>query len=204
MNLVGRAKLYITYGLAVLILHFGQSNGLTAIQTSKKCYEFGEDIVVSFTNDSKNRDFWVGIFPSSQSDSFLNRFLSWIWSCGSQTCGFGSKANTVTLSKNIRNGSYKAVLTRSLNAPFFPNAISESFVVQASCSNIAASALASAREELKPIIAANIELPAQLLQLIFHDCIGGCDGKFKSMPKSVQCRIILFLIALYVVLFRLC
>lgn len=57
----------------------------TTASVDKTCYEYGEDIVVSFSNGDPYVDDWVGIYSSSVSSSNLrDNDKLWLFACGDQ------------------------------------------------------------------------------------------------------------------------
>jgi hypothetical protein len=52
--------------------------GKDSIQVDKKCYELNEDFKVSFVNENRQVDDWIGFFPASESNDDLRNYKIWL------------------------------------------------------------------------------------------------------------------------------
>lgn len=152
----------------------------SSIRVNKACYLSSDPIVVTFNDANLQPGDWIAIFRSTDSDSNLVNFITWAWTCGSQSCTNNIASGNVTLPNGLTSGlSYKTALLRnSNNVPFTPLAVSPVFSVinsGQSCAQAAKSAAAHvAIEQIRTIvrgmIANDVTLTAQFLRMIFHDC----------------------------------
>jgi hypothetical protein len=186
-------------------LCFLSSVSAQSVKPNKSCYTFDEDMTFKFVNKAiaKAGD-WVGIFtiPQSSSSTFVSE-SAWARLCGSQTCS-GIKLNgSVKIRDALPLGKYKAILSRDENEPYRAYASSAVFEVRNSCSGsgtvttpvqvpvqaqgpapvpvsnnnqLAAQHLKQARDDIEGMVRNDNALGATFLRMVFHDCVGGCDG----------------------------
>jgi len=167
----------------------------TFATTNKSSYTVGEQIEITFKNGSPTQGDWIGVYPSSISINNLQQGALWVWSCGSQTCGSSPSSGTVIIRSGtswtgsewpLAAGSWQAYLLRNNvrngNGGFVPIAKTETFSVKSSRSSgggTISAAVSAARLDLEDIIigqGGDKKLAAKFLRLMFHDCVGGCDG----------------------------
>jgi hypothetical protein len=173
-----------------------------SVKPNKSCFTPNEDITLTFVNRNRARSSdWVGIFSIPQPDS--SRFVAeaaWVRLCGSQSCATSKLRGSVKIRDDIPVGNYKAILSRDEEEPYAAYAISASFSVKNDCGNgggpapgpsptppapvpvqansnsKAASHLKQARGEIEDMVRNDPALGATFLRMLFHDCVGGCDG----------------------------
>ena len=132
----------------------------------------------------------------------------WVWLCGSQRCrpNTNPRTGTVTFQGSsdhwlqgwpLQPGRYQAVLSRGHNNEIWPVlATSEVFEVGCnsnpsptpggnsgsrsgpSSSSAMMSTIMSATSDIKSLYASDSLLVGACLRLVFHDCLGGCDGEY--------------------------
>jgi hypothetical protein len=115
---------------------------IDSISVHSSCYEYGEDILASFTNKEPREDDWVAIYPASADPTHLGFSALWLWLCGTQNhfCkvlygmvnfGAGPLPENGTDSSPIPAGTYKAFLVRrNSGGPYSSYAESTNFVVK--------------------------------------------------------------------------
>jgi hypothetical protein len=176
-----------------------------SVKPNKSCYTFDEDMTFKFVNKAiaKAGD-WVGIFtiPQPSSSTFVSE-SAWARLCGSQTCSGIRLNGSVKIRDALPLGKYKAILSRDELEPYRSYATSAVFEVRNSCSGsgavptpvqvpvgaqgpvptpaasnnqVAAQHLKQARDEIEGMVRNDPALGATFLRMVFHDCVGGCDG----------------------------
>jgi len=189
---------YLFISLCVSFLVTAEAN---SVRVNKSCFTIGEAISITFQVDNPRTDDWVGIYDPSVSVSALPSpsGIQWLWTCGGRSCTTSTpiKTGTITYRNALAAGSWKIVLTHdeANGAPYAGLAQSSTFTVRSSCSpaptpvrvptpspgsslSIAAT-VSAATSDIRSIIIGqngNQALAAKFLRLIFHDCVGGCDG----------------------------
>jgi hypothetical protein len=91
------------------------------LETSKSCFEMGENIEVEFGNCDPLSDDWVGFYDSSADPDNLDDPLLWLWSCGDQSCRQATRANDLDFDASsegladwpLQEGIYKVYLLRN-------------------------------------------------------------------------------------------
>jgi hypothetical protein len=172
-----------------------------SVKPNKSCYTFDEDMTFKFVNKAiaKAGD-WIGVFtiPQPSSSTFVSE-SAWVRLCGSQTCSAIKLNGSVKIRDALPLGKYKAIISRDENEPYRSYATSAVFEVRNSCSGsgtvptpvqaqgpaptpvasnnqLAAQHLKQARDEIEGMVRNDAALGATFLRMIFHDCVGGCDG----------------------------
>jgi len=150
----------------------------------------------------------------------------WSWLCGSQSCSPNTnpQAGTVTFQGSsfhwrqgwpLQPGRYQAVLTGGHNNwPIL--ATSQVFEVgcnsnpsplpagnsgggstpSPSSTSVSMSIINSAKSDINNLFASDMRLPGACLRLVFHDCIGGCDGEYPQQGCVISTVFHLMLIAI--------
>jgi hypothetical protein len=167
--------------------------GKDSVEVDKQCYELNEDYKVSFVNENQLVDDWIGFFPASESKDDLRNYEIWLRTCGSKQCQESVQEDTVTVSAALPPGRWKVILAPEGDEPYDAYAISDAFEVREVCerdrgfpeeedgesntqNEIALSALQSAKVSIERMIREDSDLAPKFLRMIFHDCVGGCDG----------------------------
>lgn len=160
-------------------------------------FEVGDAFFVEYSNyQAVANDDFIAIFDASiPSNQLPASGLLWRWVCNKQ----GSPCTNASPDGRVRfrsssewaegnwplpaGGSYKAYMLRNLSPePFWPivEAESEVFSVveppSVDESEVALNALSDAKVEIERLIDQDRTIAAKFVRLIFHDCIGGCDG----------------------------
>mmetsp|Transcript_17532 Transcript_17532/g.49524 ORF Transcript_17532/g.49524 Transcript_17532/m.49524 type:complete len:837 (-) Transcript_17532:127-2637(-) len=101
--------------------------------TDKACYRPGETITISFfTCDSEQFD-WIGIYDAAQTN-FLEQWLYWVWTCGTQSCRSEVANGVLEWNENFPvNRDFKLHLFRNSNRPYVKFASSETIQIRNSC-----------------------------------------------------------------------
>lgn len=183
-------------------------DGLFSVLVLGDEFSPGENILVSFEHANPLGDSFVGIYAASTPSSQLNddNGILWLWICNKQgsQCVSPPDQGVVDFDSGstwwggdtdwpLAPGDYKAYLLRE---DFTVLATSSVFTVVADedanpspspPSNgdenaVALAALMEARDEIEDIIRNDRDLSPKFLRMIFHDCVGGCDGEFLSQP----------------------
>lgn len=167
-----------------------------SVKVSKSCFTPDEDITITFVNRRfPASDDWIGVFAASQKNGGFASEAAWLWTCGTQSCGSSRRRGSVIVRDNIPIGEYKAVMSKDDEEPYIGYALSSVFSVRASCTDggggsipvnpatenanqVAARHLKSARDEIEGLVRGDPALAGTFLRLLFHDCIGGCDGMY--------------------------
>lgn len=146
---------------------------------------------------------WIGVYPAV--DSFLDsvpdlpphssRLLkAWSYVCGSRSwCDFSWPTNGELLfpTTTIREVLEEDVEYVAVAAVGFQSmAVSEKFTIrsQESCrvggNDPMFGYVQEVRKALEELILENTERIGQFLRLVFHDCVGGCDGKYQKKTSQ--------------------
>jgi hypothetical protein len=202
---------------AALLLSWmlGLSEAVNSIQTTKSCFNVGQNIIASFTVTNPQIGDWVGLTTSSSNLLGKVFYQQFVYTCGSTSCNGAPASGTLSMFNNMPAGSYKAVLLP--NNTFTPLAVSPAFTVSNSCQptsptrpvsnptlrptvrpnpapvsvpttiNLAAAkqALQQASVQITAMVKSDKLLLQQYLRLLFHDCHGICDGKFHALCKRL-------------------
>ena len=116
----------------------------TTLVTNRKCYDYGDEVVATFTNDKPRIDDWVAIYPASADSSNLGQAPFWVWLCGNQdeqckvlygSYSFGGTDSTFESGRDswpLGPGTYKAILARRHHGgPYSSYVESDSFEIKA-------------------------------------------------------------------------
>jgi hypothetical protein len=193
--------------LSVLVVILSYATTITttqaqSISVNKACIAAGDIFTITFQNVNEVESDWIGVIPAtSDTNAFpFSDIGIWVWTCGTQSCIGAAAMGRVNLrASNVATGSWLAILARDQQTgPFAAYAVSSPFTIATTCSAttvpspveppviaptsggsnaIALGHINDATNEIKSLIDDDITLAAQFLRLVFHDCIGGCDGK---------------------------
>jgi len=113
------------------------------IEVFDLCFEPLVDIEVSLTNCNPDRDDWVGLYQMDNTfnaNDLINPNI-WSWACGTRNCREEASSNIIPFSSNhagsnqwpLRPGTYVAIMARNSAQPYTAFAVSNTFVVAATC-----------------------------------------------------------------------
>jgi hypothetical protein len=170
------------------------------ISVLESCVRPGDAIEITFTKEMDGNfiDNWIAIYPSDRLSNLesLPSGVMWAWLCGTQGCSSetnppagsivfaGSSLGWLSTSWPLQPGSYNAVLTRGQDGQNWPAlVVSESFTVgncgvAPSLGPEMTSVIRDARRDIERLIESDPLLIGKFLRLAFHDCVGGCDGRY--------------------------
>lgn len=176
--------------------------GPEGISVSSTCVPTGSTIDVSFSGVS-NANVFVGIYRSSLISNLQNLpgngLVDWLWTCGNNS-GCGNWPSTGTVQFGLNNGEYRAVISDASQLPFSALAATQTFEVGCNSgtpppqtvppttlppqTSVSLQTIQDARTDIENLINGNPLLRGKFLRLVFHDCVGGCDGKYTLLKKG--------------------
>jgi hypothetical protein len=111
----------------------------SSLTVDKSCYVEDQDvIVIEFLNCDPQDDDWVGIWLASEDpENLSDRFYTWAWSCGTQSClGAPSTMRMAFEAYGLGFDSFRAFLVHEApdDDPYFSHAMSAPFTVTDDCS----------------------------------------------------------------------
>jgi hypothetical protein len=99
----------------------------------KKRYEHNEDCKVSFVNENRQINDWVGFFPACESNDDLRSYEIWRRTCGNKRCQKATFRDMINVRAALPPGTWKVVLARESDEPYDAYAISDTFEVSEEC-----------------------------------------------------------------------
>mmetsp|Transcript_19626 Transcript_19626/g.30259 ORF Transcript_19626/g.30259 Transcript_19626/m.30259 type:complete len:826 (-) Transcript_19626:36-2513(-) len=121
--------MFSPYGTETYSNSFAVGNvDLIEINASKKRYNIGESVEVTFDNPGEER-FWIGVYPANTNPQDIDiSSEAWSWPCGSRACSDQSLPfGTVELS--VGEGEWRAYFIIDMTFPYQSAAYTDSFVL---------------------------------------------------------------------------
>jgi hypothetical protein len=173
------------------------------VEVEKLCFENGESVDLSFAGLA-DRPMFIGIYRENDIPDLqilrMNALRSWLWTCGTTAekgCNQWPTSGNVQFD-GLAAGEYRAVAAINDSPPFSSLAASDVFEVGVCSSSTASPAtspsnsadmvrtIQEARNDIEALIDDDQLLIGKFIRLIFHDCVGGCDGKCKFFLNPLR------------------
>jgi hypothetical protein len=108
----------------------------TMVQSDLVCYPPQTFIDIRFDNCDPSGDDWIGIYAQDPNVDLTNLGdpLTWLWTCGSQSCRGQVLVNTLPFEGNLDVGTYIAHMShRNRGGPYASYAASPPFDISTTC-----------------------------------------------------------------------
>lgn len=176
-------------------------DSIVEVRIAKRSFQRGQPIVVNFMNQATaKKDDFIAIYPAMTASPEAEDGILWKYLCNHQqnpcrqalargSVQFDDISATWSSQADwpLQEGEYVSILMRSeeTTGAFIALGQSEPFVVDSSNSpaidsnlnQMALRTIRQARSKILRLIRRDTDLAPKFLRLIFHDCIGGCDGR---------------------------